>query len=218
MKVVCMLVCNALCIASSYAAGGHFDVDDAVLLADGRCQYEVWARRGRTADANTFHAAPTCRVGPVELGLNLDRSRSEGQGERSFGPQVKYVVESAVERVNLGIVATLAYSQRTRSSTQTVYVPLTWFAADNLAINLNAGFDRAPGAGRSARFGVGGEYVLNERFTVLAERIRFLGATTSRVGVRYNLSESLSLDLSTAHQTGLRGPLVTFGISQEFGR
>ncbi|MFM9880516.1 MAG: hypothetical protein ACKVOO_08945 [Burkholderiaceae bacterium] len=205
------------CAVFANAAGGHFDVDDAGLLDPGRCQLELWSKRSRSADESSLHAGPACRIGPVELGLNLDSSRAAGVRERSVGPQIKWSVDAA-EDVSLGVVVATAYSAGTHRSTHTVYAPLTWQASDTLSLHLNAGADRAPGQRRTLRTGLGGEWALSDQFTLLAERIRFAGSMVTRLGLRVHLGEAVSLDFSTAHVRGSGGPVLSLGLSQEFGR
>ncbi|WP_269758539.1 hypothetical protein [Variovorax sp. E3] len=71
-------------------AAGHFDVDDAGTLDPGQCQYETWWGRTGTEPVTGFHFGPACRVGPVELGLNFDRTSVAGVHSVTGGPQVKW--------------------------------------------------------------------------------------------------------------------------------
>lgn len=71
-------------------AAGHFDVDDAATLDPGQCQYETWWGRTGVEPVTGFHIGPACRIGPVELGLNLDRLSVQGLHSATGGPQLKW--------------------------------------------------------------------------------------------------------------------------------
>ena len=77
----------------AWAAGGHYAVDDAVILEPEACQVEFWIDKAADGRGTLLHAGPACRVGPVELGLNLDGVRTALNAEkgmalirRSLGP------------------------------------------------------------------------------------------------------------------------------------
>ena len=71
----------------AWPAGGHFDVDDAAMVEPGRCQVETWWLRAPAAVTTLLHLGPACRVGPLELGLNLDRVAATGETTRTWlGP------------------------------------------------------------------------------------------------------------------------------------
>src|SRR5690554_1294025 len=75
-----------LCLAFAglervHAAGGAYAVDDAGVDAPGACKVETFASFARNDDFMAV-VAPACVVslgGPVELGLQVDRSRSGGE-------------------------------------------------------------------------------------------------------------------------------------------
>src|SRR5262249_11293269 len=79
----------ALVAGPALAMGGHFDVDDATVLAPGRCQVELWALHGE--NARLGHVGPACRVGPVELGLVAERVSDDERHANIVGAQVKWV-------------------------------------------------------------------------------------------------------------------------------
>ena len=65
-------------LQEAHAAGGHHAVDDAAILEPGECQVETWADRERGGDRTLVHVGPACRIGPLEIGVNLDRTRMVG--------------------------------------------------------------------------------------------------------------------------------------------
>ncbi|REM67973.1 hypothetical protein DSI38_08340, partial [Mycobacterium tuberculosis] len=65
-------------------------MDDASTLDPGQCQYETWWGRTGVEPITGFHFGPACRVGPFELGLNLDRTSVDGVHSVTGGPQLKW--------------------------------------------------------------------------------------------------------------------------------
>ncbi|MEP6873023.1 MAG: hypothetical protein ABI887_01540 [Burkholderiales bacterium] len=216
----------ALAIASlplfsvaTHAAGGHFDVDDATVLEPGHCQYEAWVVRAPAAGATVAHIGPGCRVGPVEVGVNVDRWSVAGNGRTLLGPQLKWVVDPLVDRLSAGLAWSAFYDLTNHGRpTQTLYAPVTWWVAEKVWLHANIGADRDTVGARWRRQGLSGEWAANAKFTVIAERVKFVGDWTSRVGGRFNVSETLSVDLSAA-RFGPRGERVyVIGVNQEFVR
>lgn len=206
-------------VSSAHAAGGHFDVDDATMLAAERCQVEAWFTRAPAANANVWHLGPGCRVGPVELTLNLDRPSAGAAHGTLVGPQLKWVTDPALGPFAAGLVAGATFDAgHGGRPVWTLYAPLTWTLNDAIAVNLNFGADRDAAGRTTRRVGASGEWTLNDQVTVLAERIRFGGEWTSRLGLRLNLSETLSIDVSGARVGPHPGRLFTIGLNQEFAR
>src|SRR4051812_1392182 len=110
---------------SAHAAGGHFGVDDAGILDLGTCQVETWWERADHA-SSVLHLGPACRVGPVELGINVDRIQP-----RDHGPQTPVSVQAKWalpidDRLSVGLAALVAWQVLApRYAGASVYVPLT---------------------------------------------------------------------------------------------
>ena len=112
-------------------------MDDAALLEPGQCQVETWADRERGGARTLVHLGPACRVGPVELGLNLDRVRQTGEGAVVVaGPQLKWAVPLTAS-LSAGVALAAAWQDGSgpRFVGSTVVVPITWQAADTLAVH-----------------------------------------------------------------------------------
>ncbi len=200
------------------AAGGHFDVDDAVMLEPGRCQVEIWLTRAPGA-LTTAHLGPSCRLGPVELGFNVDRFSTPVSGGSALGPQLKWVADPFIDRLSAGIVAALGSRAQGESHTdRTIYLPLTWAPHEALAVNANVGADWVSGNGRTRRLGLSGEWSASDRATVIAERFGAGGEWVSRLGLRVSLSDSLSLDLSAARAGAQARRLFAIGLNHDFAR
>jgi hypothetical protein len=209
----------AILAAPSQAAGGHFDVDDATVLDPGHCQYEAWVARAPSASATLAHLGPGCRVGPVELGVNVDRLALDDHGRTLLGPQLKWVVDPIVGKLSTGIAWSASYDSTNHGRpTQTLYAPFTWWAAEALWLHANLGVDRDSAGTRWRRQGVSVEWAANDKLSVIAERVKILGDWTARLGGRFNVSGTLSIDLSVA-RFGPRGERVyVIGLNQEFVR
>ena len=209
--------------AASAQAGGHFDVDDAGTLDPGQCQYELWRTRVRSEDTTLWHLGPACRVGPVELGLNIDRTSVAGDTVHVLGPQLKWTFFGRDPEARWSAAVSMGtFSQLPRRGGRTggqFVVPVTWRATDSLQIHANLGADWAIGSGaRTGRGGLAGEWALNDTVSLIAERNRAFGLWTSRVGARFSITPLISIDLSGARTgpTGARSFVV--GLNHEFGR
>lgn len=210
---------SLLAIASAHAAGGHFDVDDATVLDPGHCQVETWLTRAPALAGTLVHVGPSCRVGPVELGVNVDRLSLGGARRTLLGPQFKWVIDPLVDKISAGVAWSAAYDLTNRGRpTQTAYVPVTWWAAEKLWVHANLGVDRLETGPRWRRQGLAGEWAASEKVSVIAERVKIVGDWTSRLGGRLNVTDALSIDLSAA-RTGPRGERVyVVGLNQDFAR
>jgi hypothetical protein len=160
--------------AASTHAGGQFDVDDARILDPGHCQYELWMNRVPSEKATLWHLGPACRVGPIELGLNIDDLAVDGRHTQLAGPQLKWTffgsAPEATLAAALALSAVFASPQGGHAGGQFV-VPVTWQATDALQVNFNLGIDWLPGSGASTiRSGLNGEWALNDVLSLIAER------------------------------------------------
>ena len=208
----------ALCHLPVAAMGGHFDADDAVMLAPGRCQVEIWAIATRSR-SSTEHLGPACRVGPVELGLSLDRARENGATAHLVGAQLKWAVDSVLPQVSLGLVASVGRDLRQSSGVSgSLFAPITWFANDQLQVHFNLGLDRDGSGGTFRRKGLAGEWAASDRVTLIGELLRSGGQRSARVGVRIGLAEFTSLDFSTLHSSASSARRLAVGLNHEFGR
>jgi len=209
--------------AAAAQAGGHFDVDDAGTLDPGQCQYELWGTRVRRAQTTLWHFGPACRVGPVEIGLNIDRISVAGDHLHALGPQLKWTFLGQASdarwsaAVSMGTITELP-RRGGRTGGQFV-VPVTWRATDSLQVHANLGGDWAAGTGaRSGRGGLAGEWAVNDTVSLIAERNRAFGLWTSRIGARFSLTPLISIDVSAA-RTGPEGVRsVSIGLNHEFSR
>jgi hypothetical protein len=201
--------------SAAVAMGGHFDVDDASVLAPGRCQVEVWTVRGDSL--RSVHLGPACRAGPLEIGVNLDRLSEGERADRIAGIQLK-AATSSLRDVNVGLVVAGSRDAMTGVDLLTAYVPVTWALTGAFHLDGNLGVDRLSDRARTARLGLAGEWAFDDRFTLLAERLRAFAWITTRLGLRVELGEQASIDLSAARVSGSGSRFWGLGLNFEFGR
>jgi len=201
------------------AAGGHHAVDDASILEPGQCQVESWADREAGGARSLQHVGPACRVGGVELGLNVDRVLLAGAGITSVGPQLKWAT-ALDERFSAGLVLSTAWQDHApRHVGSTLVVPLTWQAADTLLVHLNAGRDFRRHEADSARAGAALEWAPRADWSFVAERFHESRADYWRAGARWLLAPAVNIDLSRARGLGAAAPAWwTLGLTWTFDR
>ena len=201
-------------------AAGHFDVDDAGTLDPGQCQYEAWWGRTGPEPVIGLHIGPSCRVGSVELGLNLDLFSAAGMQWVVAGPQQNCnffgAAAPAPWSAALSLGAAFDLTRGGRAGGQFV-LPVTWRPTGSLQIHANLGADWATGTGaRTPRGGLAAEWALDDKVSLIAERSRAAGVWTSRIGGRFSLTPLISVDVSASRTgpQGVRGFVV--GLNHEF--
>jgi hypothetical protein len=191
--------------APAHAAGGHHSVDDATILEPGECQLETWADRTTDGSRSSQHLGPGCRVGPVELSLNLDRVRTTNTAAVG-GPQLKWAMPLN-DTVSVGAAASLSWQDRApRSASRTAVLLATWQPAEAWLIHANAGRDFRPGEPSSAHAGAAVEWQAAPAWSFVGERFREGGYSAWRVGGRWALTGSVHVDLSRARSLAAGGP------------
>jgi hypothetical protein len=191
-----------------------FAVDDAALLEAGQCQLDTWVEREGSARA-LVHVGPTCRIGPVELGLNGDRTQSSGQKPSTIvGAQIKWAA-AVDERVSVGLVALTGWQgSAPRYAAAALYVPLSVHVAPSLWLHANGGRDWSAGAPPTSRAGLAVEWMALRDGTVIAERFRQSGGNFARLGARWQAGAIISVELSRAHGVGsTSGAWWTLGVN-----
>jgi len=205
----------ALTASAASAMGGHFDVDDAAVLGPERCQIELWTIARESV--RLWHVGPACRVGPVELGLAAESVSIDDRHARLVGAQAK-VAGNWLPHLDGGLVVALARDTTQHLDLITAYVPVTWSVSSALDLHANVGADHTSDGRQTGRLGVAGEWAIDERFTLLAERFRAFGITATRLGLRLAVGEHASIDLSAARVSGSGNRLWGLGWTWEFGR
>ncbi|HSW05695.1 hypothetical protein [Aquabacterium sp.] len=186
------------CGTPAQAAGGHHAVEDAALLEPRQCQLETWVDRERGGARTLWHAGPACRLGAVEVGLNLDRLDLDGAGHSTLaGVQLKWA-HAVAEGWGAGVVVGLARQDRAPNFLGTALVlPLTWQVSETLQAHANIGCDFRPGQRDSHRAGLALEWAPNA-WSFVVERFREGDANFWRAGTRWAPTPTISIDLSRA--------------------
>lgn len=217
---VCVwLAALTLCPALAGAAGGHHDVDDAVVLDPEHCQGEAWVASGRHPTLRLLHLGPACRIGAIEWGLTADRLRLDGADHDNAGPQMKWVHEVWPQRLNIGFAAGFAAHLRgPRQTVITTFVPVTAWLGERrqLQLHFNIGQDRETGPRVVRRWGLAADWSPNDQWTITLERRSLLGDALTRGGLRYNVTPLSSIDLSYAE--GRRQRVAVLGYTVEWVR
>ena len=200
-------------------AGGHHAVDDAEILDPDSCQLELWIDRASGGRGTLLHAGSACRVGPVELGLNLDRFHADGSGTETAGVlQLKWARE-LVPGLSAGMALAVAVRDHSPNFLGTsIVLPFSWQASESLRVHVNAGRDFVHGAADFSRSGVAVEWNPSERWSLLAERFREVGLDFWRAGVRYAPRPDWSVDLSRAQGLAGAPDRWALGLSFAFSR
>jgi hypothetical protein len=187
-------------VTAGRAAGGHFAVDDATILDVGQCQVETWVERGDRA-SSLLHVGPACRVGPFELGVNADRVQLRDRGPQTpVGPQIKWAAP-VDERVSVGFVALAGWQGAApHYAGATLYAASSARVASSLLANVNLGRDWFRDAAHTwPRGGVSLEWQTAPEWVLIGERFRQAGGDFARLGLRWQESAAISVDLSRAH-------------------
>lgn len=216
-----------LAATQTHAAGGHHSVDDAAILDPGQCQVETWTDRHANSAQGLVHIGPACRVGPVELGLNLERERGgEGRTVRA-SPQLKWAF-AIDDNLSAGVLASAGWQSdapregRTTSlrfATSSVVIPVTWQIDDSWRAHLNLGRDFHRAQPSTSHSGLALEWTALPTVSFIAERFRESNSSAWRAGVRWTPVQTLSIDLSRAQ--GLRADAPawwTLGFTWAFAR
>lgn len=215
-----LLAVSSVVSLSAHAAGGHHAVDDAALLDVGKCKLEGWAERETGGTRSLQHLGAGCRLGPVELGLNIDSEKQAiSDLATSFGPQIKWAFPLS-ETLSMGAAASVKFnSQSPRYVSSTLVFPFSWRATDALSVHLNWGRNFLRGGLGQPRGGVSLEWAPVGDWSLVAERFREASNNASRLGARYTLTPDIKLDIS--HARGLKAEGVnwwTVGLIWELDR
>ncbi len=97
--------------------------------------------------------------------------------------------------------------------------PLTWQAAQDLAVHANLGRDFRHQGPSLSRSGAALEWAATPHWMLVAERFRESQANFWRMGARYAMSDALSVDLGHARGLASGAPIWwTLGLNWSFQR
>lgn len=210
---------GVLAAPPAQGAGGHHAVDDAAILDPGQCQIETWFNRERGGARTLLHAGPACRIGAVELGLNADRARADGNATTPTGAQLKWAREIGGDFSAGIVIAATAQKGAPGYLGSTIVLPLSWQTTDAVVVHANIGRDARHRERDTSHSGIALEWTPASTWSFVGERFREAGSNHWRAGARWFATPALSVDFSRAQ--GLhRSPAQwwTIGVNWVFER
>nr|WP_300265136.1 hypothetical protein [Bradyrhizobium sp.] len=212
------------------AANGAYAVDAADISEVGSCKVESWLSAADNGDRAAV-ANPSCVVDPfrpVELTLQANRARSDGDWSTTISPKAKSnFLPTGVGRWGLSAYAGASFDAATGENLAiTTVVPATFRLSETMRVNLNAGWlwDRAVDH-HYLTYGIGFDWKFTETLQWTIEAFGQAGraeiASTIQprlqTGVRYRPNEIFSVDLIYGRNiTGENANWITLGTTIRF--
>lgn len=215
---------------SARAANGAYVVDAADIADVGSCKIESWLQAATNTDFQAV-ANPSCAVNifrPVELSMQMVRSRSDGEWSNTFAPKAKWnFLPTGVGRFGLSLYAGGSFDALTGENlTAFAVVPVTYRLSENTRINLNGGWLWDRMADRHYfTYGAGFDWKFTETLQWTIEAFGQAGQSDTpsvvrprfQTGLRYRPSEIFSVDLIYGHNiTGESANWITLGTTIRF--
>jgi hypothetical protein len=210
--------------SAARAAGGAFAVDDAGVDDPGACKVEAFGSFANNDDLVGV-VAPACVVSlgrPVDLGVQIDRSRSGGEWGTGLSLKAKTAIVPLTDDSPIGIAisAGVGFDLIARETAEwSVNLPVSIRLSKIFLVNLNIGGLRDNLEHKSfVTWGAGFELTLAERFTLLGE---VFGQGSERpgaqVGLRFTPHEKIDFDFIYGRNlTGERSDWITAGVNLRF--
>ena len=126
------------------AANGAYAVDAADISEVGSCKIESWLSAATNTDFSAV-ANPSCVVNPfqpVELSMNMNRARSDGEWSHTFAPKAKMnIAPTGIGRLGFSIYGGGSFDALTSENlTAFAVVPATFRLSENTRLNFNGGW------------------------------------------------------------------------------
>ncbi|NVN86451.1 MAG: hypothetical protein HXX15_10225 [Rhodopseudomonas sp.] len=225
-----LTVAALLLPGAAWAANGAYAVDAADISEVGSCKLESWISTATNTDFSAV-ANPSCVVNigrPVELTLQANRARSDGDWSTTLSPKAKTVlVPTGIGKFGFSFEAGGSFDAQSGDNTVVfAVVPATYRLSEVMRFNINAGWlwDRSVDQ-HYLSYGLGFDWKFTDtlQFTIegygLAGATEFSSVNRPRVqsGVRYRPNEIFSVDLIVGHNiTGNGGNWITLGTTVRF--
>lgn len=200
-----------------HAGAGAYVVDDAGITSAGHCQVQSWLQwlSGGAAVLNTL---PACSTGPVEWSLGVSAQDHPFQHQES--PAIKWMIRDP-EQHRFGIAANIGgTAQGGRWISRNGYLAMTWTPDDDKrwSVNADLGAISAPPQRWKMLVGLGVRYQLNERLSLIAERLQpWNRESINQLGVRWKYSHRASVDvLAGKGSASAQGAWLTVGWNVTF--
>ena len=208
MRGLCAIALLALA-GRAEAAGTAYGVDTAEVGEVGNCKIESWLSWASNQDFIGV-TNPSCVVDltrPVELSVQLQRARADGEWGASAAPKFKTnIIPSAIGQFGVAIAGGAMFDLLTQEHTGLyAYVPATLRLSNVVRINLNAGWQWDRIADRHfVTYGAGVDWRTPDNvWTLTAEVFGLLGQADSaavtqprfQVGLRWRPIDRFSMDV-----------------------
>lgn len=231
LGLAAFLVVMAL-TGEAWAANGAYAVDAADISELGSCKLESWLSAAANADFAAV-ANPSCVVDfgrPVELTLQTNRFRSDGEWGTALAPKLKFNIEpTGVGKFGYSFISSAVFDAATgRNQNFTAEIPATFRFSELTRINLNAGWFWDNVLNRNFFFyGAGFDWKITDVWEYSIEAFGLAGKapidspSTVRpriqTGIRYRPNEIFSVDLIYGHNiTGENASWITLGTTIRF--
>ena len=176
--------------SAAQGAGGHYIVDDAVILDKDTCHVEAWYGRGDSSNEE-YVVFPACTpVNNLQLGLAGIRFQEDGRWDTAVEFEAKTLFrEPRPGSYGVGLtVIKITGDTLTRYKGTEVLVPLTMNPVEDLLLHYNLGWAYDRDDRNAGLWGIAGDYGLNERFNLIAEVYgTHRGGTELQGGLRANI-------------------------------
>lgn len=217
--------------APALAAGGAFAVDDAEVDKPGACKVESWASFGSNHDFLAV-TSPACVANlgvPVELGVQFQRMRSDGDWSTSASPRFKVnILPVETGRIALGLegMATWDLGNGVHDG-DLLFVPLTYKFSETFRLNANVGWQYDAVSQLSyAYWGAGFEWKFKDPMTLIGEVYGFDGPSSvdtsvtnprAQIGLRITPVDNADIDLIYGNNiNGENAHWFTLGLNLRF--
>jgi hypothetical protein len=223
-------ISGLLAAGSARAANGAYAVDAADISDVGSCKVESWFSTATNTDFSAV-ANPSCAVNifrPVELSLQTNPARSDGDVSTTIAPRAKWnFVPTGIGKFGVSFYAGGSFDALTGDNhTAFAVVPATYRLSETMRININAGWlwDRTVDR-HYLTYGVGFDWKFTDVLQWTIEAFGQAGASDIpsvvqprfQTGVRYRPDEIFSVDLIYGRNiTGENANWITIGTTIRF--
>lgn len=220
----------ALPAGAAQAANGAYAVDAADIGEAGSCKIESWLSAASNTDFSAV-ANPSCVVDPfkpVELSMNMNRARSDGEWSNTFAPKAKMnIAPTGVGRLGFSFYAGGSFDALTGENlTAFAVVPATFRLSENTRLNFNGGWLWDRGVDRHYfTYGIGFDWKFTQTLQWTIEAFGQAGQSDTpsviqprfQTGLRYRPNEIFSVDLIYGRNiTGENANWITLGTTIRF--
>jgi hypothetical protein len=200
LQIIATLV---LGLAGADARADRHGVEPAPMLGRGDCESEFTLDRLQ-GGVGMAELELACRVGPVQLGGQAEYRRDRPDSATSWSAELKW--SRTLGDWHLGVFLQNEWEahQRPRHTGTAVTGLASYGLREDLQLHLNLGREFAHRGEDSARAGIGVEWTIIPRWTVLGERFVRDETHFARASVRWAAGHNWTLELARAQR--LAGP------------